>query len=62
MASQWKDYPDAHYKMLAECRAYINAAPTPQERARRKQQMYVHIYSSSEPLSAWLKKEKEQKK
>jgi hypothetical protein len=58
MASNWKDYPEDHYKMLAECRAYINAAPTPEERSKRKQQMYVHIYSSSQPLSTWLKDQK----
>jgi hypothetical protein len=34
---------------------YINSAPTPEERNRRKREMYVTIYSNPQKFSDWLK-------
>lgn len=38
-----------HEKQMAVARAWIDAAPTPEERQRRKREMYVALYSC--PLS-----------
>ena len=37
-----------------ELRDYINSAPTPQERQRRKMQMYRELYSNPQPLKSIL--------
>lgn len=37
-------------KSLDEILAYINAAPTPEERRKRKTQMYCYIYNNPRPL------------
>lgn len=44
----------ANQQKAKELREYINSAPTPQERQRRKMQMYRELYSFSQPLKSIL--------
>lgn len=42
-------------KELDDAIEYINSAPTFYERQKRKQEMYVILYSNPTSLSDWLK-------
>lgn len=54
------DEPSLEEQKLIEARAYINSAPTLEERARRKQEMYHVLYSSASNLFDYLKAEAKQ--
>jgi hypothetical protein len=48
----------ANRKKVKELQDYINSAPTPQERQRRKMQMYSELYIYPQPLKSILPKPK----
>lgn len=46
--------PDEQTKLLADTIEYINSATTPEERQRRKQEMYMILYSNQMTLKEYL--------